>query len=155
MKLIKAALAALCLSATSATAVPLGWSFDLTDTFGTIDGSFIYDADTDSYSDFDITFTASGGSPITINNLYNFFAPFDLILWSTPSPSVGGTWMNLDIDNPLTNAGGTIGADLSLWLCNAVGTNLQGCFSNTGNGGGRVTLTSFVPPANLFRTMAV
>ncbi len=148
MNIIKTTLAALCLSATSAAAIPVGWSFNTVSVGGTIGGSFVYDADTSMFSNFNITSTIAGGSPVAVNNLYAFFSPILPILWSTPTPTVGGIWVSIDVRSPLTNAGGTASAIVSGITCNRIGTNTQGCNGGRGIGGaGLTTLTSFVPPA--------
>ena len=147
MNIIKTTLAALCLSATSAAAIPVGWSFNVANIGGAVSGSFVYDADTSMFSNFDIISTPAGGSPVAVNNLHGFVSPLSPILWSTPTPTVGGIWVNLDIRSTLTNAGGTASAFVSARICNRIGNSPTGCAGDKGVGGGLTTLTSFVPPA--------
>lgn len=70
MKSIKIALAALCLSATSAAAIPVGWSFSTSSSTGSLSGSFIYDADTGVYSNVAMTATPAGGTGVVVSNYF-------------------------------------------------------------------------------------
>lgn len=149
MKRILVAITAAFVSlAAPSHALPVGWSFDASDSGGSISGSFIYDADLAIFSDFDIIVTPTAGSPVAVNNNYVALGPFELILWSTPSPTVGGTHLNFGMGT-LTNAGGSVGLTTQAFICNDVDLSIiQGCRSATAITNGISTnLTSFTPPS--------
>ncbi len=143
-----AAAAFACLAAPS-YAIPLGWSFNVNNTDGTINGSFIYDADTDLYSNINIVVTPTGGSGIAVNNFYSAINPSEPVIWSTPAPSVGGVYVNLYtfLPNLWTNAGGSVAGYASAWTCDTLGTNNLGCDGALAITGGNTTFTSFTPSA--------
>ena len=64
MKSIATALAALCLTATSAAAAPIQWDLNYSNGIGAAIGSFVYDADIDTYSDINVALLEIG----TVNN---------------------------------------------------------------------------------------
>ena len=149
MNIIKTTLAALCLSATSAAAIPVGWSFSLSDTAGSLSGSFIYDADTDVYSNIAMTATPAGGTGVLVSNYFaQTAAPDTAVFWSTPTPTVGGTvvFLSAPAAGHFTNAGGTATRNISANICNSLG-GFSGCLGTTGITIGSATFKSFVPPA--------
>jgi len=149
MNIFKAALAALCLSASSAAAVPIGWSFGVSSGGGNVSGSFVYDADTSMFSDIDILATPTGESAVSVNNFFPSPLPSIPVFWSAPTPAVGEIWVEFDLNEPLTNAGGTVLATISAVRCTTITfpSIITGCGGGTGVGGNNALLTSFVPPA--------
>lgn len=147
MNILKATLAALCLSATSAAAIPVGWSFNHANTSGAINGSFIYDADTNVFSNVGMTVTPAGGSGIAVNNYYpQSVDPTTAIFWSTPTPTIGGVTVSLNTGTTFTNAGGSVSSVISAHFCTSLG-GFSGCLNSNVITLGAVSFTSFTPPA--------
>ncbi len=103
------------LSAGMAHAAPLTWTLANVsfEDGGTADGSFVYDADTDTYSAISITTTA--GTLVTPGHTYGFPHPLigSSVIMSTVTALGGGDLTNewilfLEFDGWLTNAGGTV-----------------------------------------------
>ena len=124
-------------SAGLATAAPLTWTIheaSLTSTFvamGTMSGSFDYDADTNVYSNLNIT----------VNGFYDLAYPEDIYVWNgsyttalpgtalqlnsqKPSPNPAEpVYLNLDFASALTGAGGTVSINTGTVLTNALYNN--------------------------------
>jgi len=126
MRLISIAVVLTALSL-PASATPITWTLTgviFTDG-ATATGSFVFDADTLTFSDIDVVFTPASGAPITFTYLcttsqcspwidgYN--GPFLTVPSSTDLTGLPGFWLGTPEafggpgpDEPMTDAGGTI-----------------------------------------------
>lgn len=91
----------------SANAMPITWNLQgvTFDDGGTASGSFVYDADTATYSSIDIQTTGNLAFTYTTADLLGW-APFGFSI--TTSSFVGGGLLELLMVSDLTNAGGLI-----------------------------------------------
>lgn len=125
---------------------------------GTATGSFVYDADTDTYSDISITTSSGsigGGS---------YMWPWDslsqatqLVIWtydpsSPPADLTGELYLSLTFFDALTNAGGTVNLDEINnfeYICNTASCSGSGSktFRDIVYPGGSVVSTSVPVPA--------
>ena len=102
------AVAAIAVMPNAAMAVPIKWSVGATFNDGTTaSGSFVYDADTNTYSDIDITTTSGnvyGGLVASLS-----LGPFGFAAVAAgPPPVIGDPMFFLVFSSPLTNAGGNL-----------------------------------------------
>ncbi len=108
--------AAVCLASTAFTAdaAPLKWTLtDATSLGSSITGSFVYDADTSTYSHINITTSAgsviSAGSWNTLSNAAMYPPSFFVqLVDTTASDQSGANVLGLMFYHSLTNAGGTV-----------------------------------------------
>ncbi len=140
MNIIKTALAALCLSATSASAIPVKWDVNYTGTQGTSIGSFVYDADTDTYSNVSIAFSApllpaSGTVARVESQSFISSGTRNRVVFASAGPFQAGSYF-IDIFTQrgllFTNAGGTL--SLARYLVGYCTSNWvpSGCGSTRG-----------------------
>ena len=102
------AVAASVVMPNTAMAVPIKWSVGATFNDGTTaSGSFVYDADTNIYSDIDITTTSGNVYGALVASLGP--GPFGFAAVAAgPPPVIGDALFFLVFSSPLTNAGGTL-----------------------------------------------
>jgi hypothetical protein len=112
-----------CLCANVASAIPITWTLQGV-TFldgGTASGSFVYDADTNTFSSINITTTA--GTVVTTGATYSFFNFFSnsttlTVVVTATGDLTGVRDMSLLISAPyLSNAGGTVSTNVLEGTC--------------------------------------
>ncbi len=139
MNILKTALALLCLSATTAVAVPVQWDVDFSSDFGfsgeevSASGSFIYDADTDQYSDISIDLVYSFlGVSATVDTVFAQFSNDVATFGEAASDLTRTVQLSLgsNLEGGLKNSGGIVGLGLlSVFVCED-----KICASRTGFG---------------------
>ena len=112
MKFARIVLVLLMLAPVSAYAIPVNWTFDnaVFDDNGTIIGSFVYDADINDYSSFNITTTAGtsfGGTTYTDDTVIFGSAGTLFFPDSTTADLTGASALSLFFTGGLSNLGGT------------------------------------------------
>ena len=135
------------LLAGGANAVPVTWSINMTFTSNdTVVGSFVYDADTNTYSNISVVYTESG-TPFTLsacsatcnNNRFVFATAV-----GNGNPAID---FALSGGQLLTNAGGTINSAAGAFGGSCFGANCGFVITNNNNTNQPFALTGVVNPA--------
>lgn len=133
MRFLKATLAALCLSATAASAAPVKWDVNFNNGIGSAVGSFTYDADLDIYSSIAITLTdigagASSSANTAVSQNINMLPSNEVIFGSTGLDRTNTYELYLEPLGLFSNAGGSVGLRvLTISRCsNAACSGIQG-----------------------------
>lgn len=106
----------LALANSAVNAIPLSWQFSNVafDDGGTLVGSFVFDADTSTYSNVAVTSTqgsAYAGVTYSPGSVVDIFGPHPTSLsfgGNTPFGNFGSQLLSLRFFSPLTNAGGEV-----------------------------------------------
>lgn len=102
------------IASVDANAAPIRWVLQdvLFDDGGTAFGSFVYDADSNTFSAIDVTTTDGAVLPGSFYEFANFEAGLldadSVLLVAAANPVAGTPAFNMNLDAAMTNAGGTI-----------------------------------------------
>ena len=134
-----------CLLAGTAAALPVKWDVQMTYGLNSVNGSFVYDADTNTYSDISIAYTHSTGLTGTIDRTAVYVGlpagPDIFVASDVDGPDYTGQIMfgiEKNTTDFLTNTGGVVTRNADLLRC--ISAN---CNASSG-GGGPATLTGTV-----------
>lgn len=137
----------LSLTAASAFAAPVTWN--VTGTFaggGTISGSFVYDADTNTYSAINITTTAGSepGAIYTATSPVFTNSPAQFVAVTAAGRGVGNPRLALEFSLSLSNAGGVRTLDGEEGTC-VLGCSSFGALPRSASGSANSAVPAPVP----------
>lgn len=140
----------LFLAPAPAAAVPLLWSLDNVSFAGggTASGSFVFDAETNSYSDVLVTAEGPVSGDLTFDLAGSGSANGVGLLRSDDAPDFSGAvTLRLQFLAPLTGAGGIIGLQLNSFMAGLAGCGNADCTLLFSGGGGEFASGSVISEA--------
>ena len=146
----------LAVSSLIAEAVPLTWTLDgvIFQDGGTANGSFVYDADTNIFSDIEINTTAGtdfAGATYTDFLFGNDFSGLQVVPDASLPSLVGSLEFTISWSSPLTNNGGTIDVPIAVeGLCQNAACDVASAIRATEFFTGSVTAVPIPPALYLF-----